>query len=175
MRFSRPLAIVLVSFALTGCAAMSGSSVQRVEFITQDIIGADCRAENSKYAYNIYTPDIVTLERSFDTLTVTCRKEGYKTVITEIPAKINPKTYRNAWHGFIPGFAYDTGARTVSKYPDTVIIQMEPLEDTLTRGENILPIYQNGPEVKAVPPVEVYIEPADRSVDQGLTGRKSKP
>jgi len=172
MKFLIPLATVAVSLTLAGCSSMFNSSVQRVEFITQDITGADCRAKNHNYAYNIYTPDVVTVERSLRPLTVTCRKKGYKTKIIEVPVKVNPTTYWNVWNGVIPGTAYDLGARTISKYPDTVIIQMEPLEENLTRGENIVPAFQEGPPVIAAPPGEVYIEPADKKVEQSLSGRK---
>lgn len=156
LKFTALLSVI----ALASCASIIGSSTQEVEVITPGIIGADCRFENENYAYNVYTPDVVTFERSYLPMTATCKATGYQTEIVEIPVMMNPNSKLNVMNAGV-GMLYDAGARTLPAYPDRLIIDMVP-----EVAETVVPVYQ---------PVEVVPQspyPADMTAEQILRGVK---
>ena len=160
--------ILFLSLAgIAGCASLIDSSTQRVEFVTPGVIGADCRAESKKYAYNIYTPDVVTLERSYYPLTVTCKAPGYETEIVEIKPHVNETTGFNVFNGILPGMAYDAGARTLTEYPDRVEIYMTAIE---VEEETVIPLYEVDNAPGYIPPPVPY--QTDNMAQEAMTGTK---
>lgn len=155
-----------VVLGLTGCASMIDGLSQRVEFITPGVVGADCRAESENYKYHIYTPDVVTLERSYYPLTITCKADGYETEIVEIAPHANETAGFNVVNGIIPGYLYDAGSRAVMEYPDTIEIYMTPKP---VETETVVPLYQE-PVVEVIPPPVAY--QTDVKVQEVITGVK---
>jgi len=159
--------ISALAVQLTGCASLIDSATQDVEFVTPGVIGADCRAENKKYSYNIYTPDIVTLERSYYPLTITCKAPGYETEIVQMPTEINETTAFNIVNGVIPGMAYDAGSRALMEYPDRIEIYMTPIA---VEDETIVPLYEPADVPQYIPPPVPY--QTETTVQEVMTGTK---
>ena len=151
---------------LASCASMFEASTQRVRILTPGVVGADCRLENDDYAFQIYTPDVVTLERSYMPLTAVCQADGYETRIAEIPVHVNRETYLNAFNGVLPGTLYDAGARTLPEYPDPIIIEMMPI---LVEEETVIPVYEPADIIPAPVPYQ-----ADVQAERVLRGNKPK-
>ena len=166
MRIQQTFFIAAAVISLSACASIFGSSTQEVVFVSPNAENVDCRLQNENYAYHIYTPEIVTLERSYLPLGAVCNAPGYHEERFIIPVTINDKSYYNVANGVIPGTLYDAGARTLPAYPDEVVITMRPVEVV---QETVIERYE---PVTVIPDTIPY--QADLQAEQGLRGAKVK-
>ena len=93
---------LFLSLALVGCASVTGSKLQPVSVASmcngQQINDVMCTLTNDKGQWFIKTPGTVTINKSYEDLTVDCKKDD----ITG-SAKFQSKAEGGAWGNIIAG------------------------------------------------------------------------
>lgn len=69
----------------------------------EEVRGVDCTATNDRGSWAIVTPGVLAVERSAARLKITCRRDGYREAIVELPCAV-PGTQAAAALGVAPLF-----------------------------------------------------------------------
>lgn len=123
--------VALVSCVMTGCATITTGTDQGIMVATEkDIIGASCTLTDSKgnRSFIARTPGKTYMTRGNAPLTITCTKPGYKITTLVLDEKIAGATMGNIILGGGIGILFDATSGAAQRYPDNVIIWMEPGE-----------------------------------------------
>jgi hypothetical protein len=121
----------VVVVLLSGCATITTGTDQSVTVITEkDIQGAKCKLADSKgrIVYIPETPGTASIHKGDGPMNVTCEKEGFKTVTVKIEESFQGATLGNIILGGGIGIIVDVASGSAQKYPDLVIVWMEPEE-----------------------------------------------
>lgn len=127
-----------LAVALGGCSTVVNGSNQSVNISTGAVTEAKCLATGgSKGAVrkNFETPADVRFPRSSKVIDITCEKDGYHAASTSISGKVEGTTAGNVAIGGPTGLGVDALTGAVYKYPDTVLIEMEPLDPVAGTAE----------------------------------------
>lgn len=122
------LVLLLLSF-IGGCATIVKGKSQSVT-VTTEPPGAICTLvrEGETIAVVNPTPGTISVEKSSDTLTVTCKREGYQDSTGEVGTKFQAMTFGNVIFGGIIGAAVDAGSGAMHEYEPTVTITLIPFD-----------------------------------------------
>lgn len=128
----RTLVIVVIATVLgllsSACSTIVEGTDQSVTIIT-DPPGASCTVERAGVAIAVVdpTPGTINVDKSKDTLAVTCEKENHQTSAGVISSDFQSMTFGNILFGGIIGVAIDASSGAMNKYPDSVTILMVPV------------------------------------------------
>lgn len=123
---NRSVFVLLSVLAVAGCSTMIDHSYQQVSFNTPGVEGADCQIETPRRRYRVITPGRIQIQRSDDTLDITCHKALYHDAKVRVKSKYELNhSLLNVFNGFVPGMAYDTASGANFEYPHTISIPME--------------------------------------------------
>jgi len=119
-------ALLLCPF-FTACATITKGGDQTVT-ITSDPPGATCTLsrEGAVIAAVSQTPGSVQLDKDKDTITVSCKKEGYFEAIQPLEAVLQGMTFGNILFGGLIGVAVDGMSGAMHQYPTLVRILLTP-------------------------------------------------
>ena len=123
--------ILSLAACLAGCATITTGTDQGIRVITElELTGAGCRLVDSKenVSYIPNTPGTAYISRGDGPLTITCQKEGYKSVSLQIEEGMADATLGNIILGGGIGLIFDAASGAAQRYPDEVVIWMEPAE-----------------------------------------------
>ena len=125
--------IILLNFigTLTGCATITTGTDQSVTVMTEkNVSSANCELTDSKdgkwFVNN--TPGTIPVRKGDGPMTVTCKKEGYLDTTTSVEETIVGATLGNILIGGGIGIIIDATSGAAQRYPDQIIVWMEPEE-----------------------------------------------
>jgi len=122
---------VFAGFAISACATISTGTDQAVRVITEkDVVGASCTFLDSEgnRSYIPRTPGTTYMPRGNAPLTVTCKKPGYKPATFVVEEGMAGATMGNVILGGGIGFIFDAASGAAQRYPDEVVVWLEPEE-----------------------------------------------
>lgn len=121
----------LITYIIYGCATITTGTDQGIKIITEkDVIGASCTLVDSKgnRSFIPRTPGTTYMTRGNAPLVITCTKPGYKSTALEIVEDVAGATMGNIILGGGIGIIFDASSGAAQRYPDKVVIWMEPEE-----------------------------------------------
>ena len=121
----------LSTYLISGCATITTGTDQGIRVVTEkDVIGASCTLMDSKgnRSYIPRTPGSTYMTRGNAPLVITCTKPGYKSTTLEIGEDVAGATMGNIILGGGIGIIFDASSGAAQRYPDKVVIWMEPEE-----------------------------------------------
>lgn len=122
---------VCAGCAISGCATITSGTDQGIRVVTEmDVTGASCTMVDSKgnRSFIPRTPGTTYMTRGNAPLIITCSKPGYKTASLAIGEEIAGATMGNVILGGGIGIIFDASSGAAQRYPDKVVIWMEPEE-----------------------------------------------
>lgn len=122
------VAMATVLGLLSGaCSTIVEGTDQPVTVIT-DPPGAACTVERAGVAIAVIdpTPGAITVDKSRDTLAVTCEKVDHQTSAAVLSPDFQEMTFGNILFGGVIGVAIDASSGAMNKYPDSITILMVP-------------------------------------------------
>lgn len=112
----------------TGCASIVNGQNQSLSVKTNaadaEVVGAKCTLVSNKGTWYLTSPGSVTVQRSFQDLNVTCKKEGMADGIAAVKSGTKAMAFGNIIFGGIIGAAVDTSTGAAYDYPDLITIVM---------------------------------------------------
>ena len=124
MRLTVLTSLTAVTFALSACASIQKSSIQEIEVITPGVQGAYCELTTPKNNYIVVTPGKTSVNRSQETMTVTCSKKPH---FPEVSVKIVPRFLEVTEDNILNlgiGALYDYANGAVNGYPKRVVVDL---------------------------------------------------
>lgn len=121
--------VVVLSFALTGCASITTGHNQPLSVETRDpggkqVSGAACRLVNDKGTYFINTPGTVGVKRSYEDMHVHCTKEQLEPGVATVKSSTKGMAFGNILFGGVIGAAVDVGSGAAYDYPPLLTVIM---------------------------------------------------
>ncbi len=118
-----------VLLALSGCATITSSEMQKVALNTKTDAGqpvekANCTLTNDKGAWKAESPGFVNVHRSADDLIVQCQKEGYSDGTLRAISRAAGGMFGNIIFGGGVGAIIDHAKGTGYNYPDDLPVVM---------------------------------------------------
>lgn len=115
--------------AVTGCASITGSTMQPMTVETRDkggkeVAGAACNLNNNKGKWSVTTPGSVVVTRSNDNLLVNCQKEGHEAGIATVVSAVKGAMFGNIIFGGGIGAVIDHASGAAYDYPQLLLIEM---------------------------------------------------
>jgi hypothetical protein len=111
-------------FLLTGCASITTGTNQSISVSTDPEKSATCELSNDKGSWYVpLTPGSVMVHRSYNDLTIVCKKED-KSGSTSIKSSTKGMTYGNILLGGIVGAAVDIGTGAGYDYPTMIHVPL---------------------------------------------------
>src|SRR3546814_7416283 len=83
------------------------------------------------------TPGTVQIEKSKDTITVRCKKEGFFETAETLDSEVQGMTFGNILFGGIIGVAVDASSGAMNQYPSSVTIALVPESFTSTTARDV--------------------------------------
>jgi len=120
---------LVCTFVFTGCATITGGDTQQVALETRGadnvpIESAACTLQNDKGTWNVQSPAIVKLHRSWDDLLVQCKKDGVPDGHARAISAVKPALFGNILFGGGVGAIVDHTTGSAYDYPDSLSIKM---------------------------------------------------
>lgn len=116
-------------FLFSGCASITGSRNQPISVTAthegKPVIGANCQLLNDKGTWYVNTPGSVVIQKSFQDLTATCKKQETKKIgATTFKSASEGSVWGNIIAGGLIGYAVDASSGAGFSYPPTLNIEM---------------------------------------------------
>lgn len=113
--------IPLAALALSACASITSSKHQPVSVVAlyegEQIDEASCTLINDKGTWYTKTPGTIMIQKSYGDLSITCKKKGYQTGITNVASSSNGGVWGNILAGGVIGYAVDASSGAGFDYP----------------------------------------------------------
>ena len=147
MKTLRVCALIILGFALSGCATIIKGTTQSISVATPPIVGASCELKNTEGTWYITTPGSVVVHKTKNDLVVTCTKDGFQNATVTIPARFNGVTAGNILLGGLVGIGVDAASGANYGYAEKTDIPMLPVDGETTpaalpppEDENVEPV-----------------------------------
>lgn len=162
-----PLAIVLLIAATSGCASITGTTMQSVSVQTREqegteVPGAACELTNNKGKWFVTSPGSVTVTRSNDDMQVLCNKQGSEPGRASVVSWVKGSMFGNILFGGGIGAIVDHNTGAAYEYPTFIQVMMgtftkieapkTPAEQQAASNPNVQPVV---PQPPAALPVQV--------------------
>ncbi len=123
------ISILSLSVCFTGCASITGSRNQPISVTAthegKPVVGANCQLLNDKGTWYVTTPGSVVIQKSYQDLTATCRKQETKKIgATTFKSANEGSVWGNILAGGLIGYAVDASSGAGFSYPPTLNIEM---------------------------------------------------
>jgi len=139
MRLSRLAAIIVLGFALSGCATIIKGTTQSISLTTPPANGAMCELKNSEGTWYLTTPGSVVVHKTKNDLVVSCTKDGFQNATVTIPARFNGVTAGNILVGGLIGITVDAASGANYGSTEKTDIPMLPADDEEAPGAVLPP------------------------------------
>lgn len=112
----------LLLVLLTGCATITGDTVQSLKVETRladgtEVRDAECEISNEYGLFRVKTPGNVAIRRSPSDLSITCKKEGQADARATATSRVNAGMFGNIIFGGGIGAIIDHSKGTAYTYP----------------------------------------------------------
>lgn len=129
LRTSIFLVALGASGLFTGCASIVSGSNQSVSVLAvgaanESITGARCALSNNKGAWYVTTPGSVTVNRSFEDLSVNCQRDDLEPGVLSVKSSTKGMAFGNIIFGGFIGAGVDMSTGAAYDYPTTINITM---------------------------------------------------
>ena len=139
-------AIIAYAALATGCASITGTTIQAVSVQTVDtagkeVVGGACELNNNKGKWFITTPGSTTINRSNDNLSVLCRKDNYDPGRASVVSATKGSMFGNIIFGGGIGAIVDHNNGAAYEYPAFFQVQMgssKLIDVTKPEGQQIV-------------------------------------
>ncbi len=121
--------ITCVLSIVSGCATITTGTDQSVTVITEKKVnGAKCELNDSNGGkwFISDTPGTVNVRKGYGPMSIECNKEGYVTTVLSVDEVFAGATLGNILLGGGIGIFIDAMSGSAQKYPDEIVIWMEP-------------------------------------------------
>jgi len=122
------LIVVLPTLLFAGCASIVNGQTQVLSVKTLvdgvELNQAACTLVNNKGTWYLTSPGTVSVHRSYQDLSVTCKKEGVDPGIVAVKSSTKAMSFGNILFGGIIGAGVDTGTGAAYDYPPLIPVQM---------------------------------------------------
>lgn len=112
----------------TGCASIVSGQNQPLSVETRlkgsPISGASCTMLNDKGQWFVTTPGTVTVQRSYNDLSVSCDAAGAAKGITMVKSATKPMAFGNLLFGGVIGVGVDVATGAAYDYPTLITVEM---------------------------------------------------
>ena len=130
----RALCAGVALIGLTGCASIVEGYSETVSVRTlsdgADVAGAQCDLSNSRGAWHVTTPALVTIHKSFDDLVIHCGNQAYASNLGHVPATRSGFVFGNMLlPGSLLATALDLGSGSAFDYPSPIIVKLHPTKE----------------------------------------------
>lgn len=121
------LLLGIVTFAtLAGCASITTGTNQSVSVKTGSVNNATCSLENNKGKWYVNkTPGSVTINRSYNDLSVDCEKSGYADSHKTVQSNTKGMAFGNILAGGVIGAGVDMADGAAYDYPTEIDVPMK--------------------------------------------------
>jgi len=116
--------LLLILFALVGCATITRGTTQVVAIDTPGVTGATCTIQTQSGPQVVTTPGSVTLSKGSAGLPIQCTKECYLMGSSIIPSGTEAMAAGNVIFGGVVGLGVDAASGAMNKYPDIFTVAM---------------------------------------------------
>ena len=121
------IVLLLLAISLVGCASVTGTKLQPVSLTTmcngEAINDAMCTLTNDKGQWFLKTPGSVTINKSYDDITVDCKKEELAG-----SSKFQSQSEGSVWGNVILGggigYLVDKNTGAGFSYPSNMMVQL---------------------------------------------------
>ena len=125
----KKLLLISLFLSVSGCASITGSKNQPLSVTAtlegKPVVGANCELLNDKGKWFVTTPGSVVILKSYQDLTVTCKKPETKKVgSTTFQSTNESSVWGNVLTGGIIGYSVDAGTGAGFSYPPTLNVPM---------------------------------------------------
>ena len=126
--FSLLAAVILIALT-SGCASITGTTIQSVSVQTQsqdgkEVSGSACELSNNKGKWFITSPGSVTITRSNDDMQVLCKKEGLEPGRAAVVSDTKGSMFGNIIFGGGIGAIIDHNNGSAYEYPTLIQVMM---------------------------------------------------
>ncbi|MFH0794939.1 MAG: SHOCT domain-containing protein [bacterium] len=126
---SLPLAIILLTALMSGCASITGTTNQSISVQTKEQAGkegpgAACELSNSKGKWFVTSPGSVTVTRSNDDMQVLCNKQGSEPGRASVVSATKGAMFGNILFGGGIGAIIDHDSGAAYEYPSFIQVLM---------------------------------------------------
>ena len=109
----------------TGCASIVNGQNQPVSVSTGKVQGATCALQNNKGKWFVpSTPGSVTVQRSYQDLTVDCQKKGYAPADQKVASKTKGMAFGNLVFGGVIGAGVDMADGAAYDCPNEINLNL---------------------------------------------------
>jgi ligand-binding sensor domain-containing protein len=120
---------LLTSFMFVGCASITGSKNQPLSVTTthdkKPITGVNCELNNDKGKWFVTTPGSVIILKSYEDLTVVCKKEDTKHAgVNTFKSTNEGAVWGNVLTGGLIGYAVDASTGAGFSYEPILNVEM---------------------------------------------------
>ena len=121
------IVFLLLAFSLVGCASVTGTKLQPVSLTTmcngETINDVMCTLTNDKGQWFLKTPGSVTINKSYEDITVDCKKEEL-TGSSKFKSGSEGAVWGNVLAGGGIGYLVDRNTGAGFSYPSNMTIQL---------------------------------------------------
>jgi hypothetical protein len=149
------LSALVITFTLSGCASITGTTGQSISIMTKEqngkeISGVACDLSNKRGSWFLTTPGSVAIHRSNDDLQVTCKKDGLEPGRVAVISETKGSMFGNILFGGGIGAIVDHSNGSAYEYPNLVQVVMGVF--TKVDSPKTEQIENNKPMAGSVPP-----------------------
>lgn len=124
----RNLTLAFMIIVLAGCSTLTQGTDQLITVMTPGVDGAKCNMTSvSGKNWFVVTPGSVSVDKSKDDISVTCKKDGYRDGAAVLTSDFENMSFGNIIFGGIIGVGVDAASGAINKYPPTINVQMEKI------------------------------------------------
>ena len=120
-------AIAAIGIALSGCATIVDGSTQSVSVSTAPVQGAACTLTNSEGTWFVTSPGNAVVHKTKSDLTVTCKKNGFRSGSQVAVSKFGGATFGNIVLGGGVGAIVDAASGANYYYDSPLIVPLGEL------------------------------------------------
>lgn len=129
MRALSIAAAAFAAFSISACATLTKGTTQQVVVNTPGAPGANCTLTSSAIGTKVVTtPAVIVLDKSQDSIAVTCRKECFQDGAGIISSNTEAMTAGNIVFGGVVGLGVDAASGAMNKYNADNQITMVPIQ-----------------------------------------------
>lgn len=124
----RSVIYVAILATCTGCASIVTGQNQPISVQTaagyHPMAGAECALTNDKGEWFVVSPGSVMVTRSYEPLSVTCKKDGFAPGIASARSTTKGMAFGNILFGGLIGAAVDASSGAAYDYPPIITVRM---------------------------------------------------
>ncbi|MDC8786587.1 hypothetical protein [Roseateles koreensis] len=120
--------LIAAAVQLSGCASIVNGQNQSISVDTQTdngpLAGANCTLVNNKGTWYLTTPGSATVNRSFEDMSISCKKDSLEPGILIVKSSTKAMAFGNILFGGVIGAGVDVATGAAYDYPPLITVMM---------------------------------------------------